>query len=109
MRVSRAVSLRYRGDDKSVRQAGMIANKAVFWWDYDRLNLDSLVPRKIRLSQPFFNSIVRQPIPMDLNGLHVLRQSTLGLDFCLRLTYRAFSLADPLAWTWAQVYARPLP
>ena len=89
-----AVSLRYRGDDKSFRLAGVITDKAVFWWDYYRLDLDSLVPRVIRLSQPFFKSIARQPIPIDLNCLQAVLQSTPSLDLCHWLTCRAFSLTS---------------
>ena len=100
-----AVSLHYRGDDRSVRRAGVIAGKAVFCWD-DRPDVDSLLPSEIRLSHPFFDSIVRQPIPIDLNCLHVLRRSALGLHLYLWLSCRTFSLTHPFALTWKPVYAR---
>jgi len=101
-----ATSLHYRGADKSVRFAGVIADKAVFSWDQDRPNMDRLSPREIRLSQPFFDSIARHPIPIDLNCLQALRRSTLGFDLYLWLTYHTFSLTPPLALTWIQVYAQ---
>ena len=68
--------------------------------------MDSLFPSEIRLSQPFLDSIVRQPIPIDLNCLHALRRSTLGLDLYLWLTYRTFPLTQLLALTWKQVYVQ---
>ena len=104
-----AISLHYRGDAKSIRLAGVIADKAVFWWDYDRPDMDTLFPSEIRLSQPFFDSIVRQPIPINLNCLHALRRSTLGLDLYLWLTYRTFSLTQPLALAWKQLYIQHGP
>ena len=85
-----AVSLYYRRDDRSVR----------------RPDLDSLLPSKFRLSDPFFDSIVRQPIPIDLNCLHVLSRSALGLHLYLWLTCRTFSLTHPFALTWKPVYAQ---
>ncbi len=63
------------------------------------------------LSQPFFDSTLRQPVPIGLNRLHALRRSNPGLDFYPWLTCRTFLLTDPLALTWRQVYAQhgPLP
>ena len=108
---SSAISLTYRGNDKSVHLAGLIAEKSVFWWDYRRPDMDTLFPSEIQLSQPFFDSIVRQPVPIDLNCLHALRRSTLGLDLYLWLTYRTFSLTDPLPLTWKDLYKQlgPFP
>ena len=101
-----AVSLHYRGDDKPVSLPTVIAGKAVFWPDYGRPDMDSFFPSEIRLSRPLFDSIARQPIPSELNCLHALRPSTAGLDLNLRLTYSAFSLTQPLALSWMQVYAQ---
>ena len=68
--------------------------------------MDSYFPSEIRLSQPPFDSIARQSIPIELNYLHALRRSTTGLDLYHRLTYSTFSLTQPLALTWMQVYAQ---
>ena len=84
--------------------SGVIGDKAVFWRDYD-----CLIPSEIRLSQPFFDSTVRQPVPIIINCLHALRRSTRGLDRYFRLTCRAFSLTAPLALTWAHVYTSMAP
>ena len=91
---------------EAVRLAGVIADKTVCWWDYDQPDTDSLFPSEIRLSEPFFRSIPRQPVPVDLNCLHALRRSTLGLDLYLWLTYRTFTLRKDLPWTWKQVYVQ---
>ncbi len=53
------ISLYYKRDDKAVRLAGVIADKTVCWWDYDQPDTDSLFPSEIRLSEPFFRSILR--------------------------------------------------
>jgi hypothetical protein len=87
-----AISLPYRGQDNPVRLAGVVADEAAFRWDYDRPGMDSLFPSEIRLSRPFFDSIARQPPPIDLNLLHALQRSTPGLDLYQWHTYRTFSL-----------------
>jgi len=101
---SATISLHYRGNHNSVRLAGVVGDKAVFWRDFDRL-----IPSEIRLPQPFFDSIVRQPVPVGLNCLHASRRSTLGLDLYLWLTCRTFSLTDPLALSRAQAYTSMVP
>ena len=106
---SSAISLHFRGEGKSVHLAGVIAEQAVFWWDYKRPDMDSLFSSEIRLSQPFFDSIVRQPVPIDINCLQALRKSSLGLDLYLWLTYRTFSLREPLSLTWKQLYVQHGP
>ena len=103
-----AILLHYREANKSVRFAGVIADKAVLYWDYDRPDMDGLVPSEIRLHQTFVDSIVRQPTPICLNCLHALRRSTPGLDLYLWLTCRTLSLTKPLRLTWRQVYAPTL-
>jgi len=85
------------------------AREAVFCRDYDRPDMDSRIPGESRLPQPLVDSIVRQPVPIGLNRLHALRRSSPGHDLYLRLAYRTCSLTDPLAWPWAQVYARHGP
>jgi len=54
-----AASLHYRGDGKPVCLATVIADKAVFWWDYSRAGMDTFFPSEIRLSQPLFDSVAR--------------------------------------------------
>ena len=64
---------------------------------------------KIRLSYPFFQEIIRNPVPIDMNTLTALKRSTLGLDLYLWHTYRMFSLRAPLRLTWRQVYRGVTP
>ena len=104
-----AISLYYLSDNKSVGLASVIVDETVFRRDFHRPDMDNLFPSDIRLSQPYFDSIVCQPVPIDLNCLHALRRSTLGLDLYRWLTYRTVSLTNPLPLTWNQVYAQHGP
>ena len=51
----------------------------------------------MRLSESFFNEIIRHPVPIDMNTLAALKRSSLGLDLYLWLTYRIFTLTSPQA------------
>ncbi len=53
---------------------------------------------KIHLGEQFFNEIITNPIPLDLNILKRLKRSPLGLDLYLWLTYRTFGLTRPLLY-----------
>ena len=57
-----------------------------FWWNPQRPNQPSLWESKIELSEKFFNEIIRHPVPIDMNILHALKRSSLGLDLYLWLT-----------------------
>ena len=59
---------------------------------------------KIHLSEPFFNEIIRHPVPLDMNTLNALKRCSLGLDLYMWLTYRTFALRAPLRLSWRQVY-----
>ena len=59
---------------------------------------------KIQLSEPFFNEIIRHPVPLDMNTLKALKRSALGLDLYLWLVYRTFALRAPLRLSWRQMY-----
>ena len=59
---------------------------------------------KIELGEDFFNEIIRNPIPIDLNTLRAMKRSPLGLDLYLWLTYRTFGLRRPLRLTWPLLY-----
>ena len=86
--------------------AGIIADKAIYWRDYDPPGMDSLFPSEIHLSLPFLDSNVRQLIPMDHNCMHAWRRFNLGLDLYRWLTCRTFLLTQPLALTWEQLYVQ---
>ena len=58
----------------------------------------------MRLSEAFFNEIIRHPVPLDLTTLKALKRSPLGLDLYLWLTYRMFALTTPQRLSWKQMY-----
>ncbi|MBN8888441.1 MAG: pirin [Rudaea sp.] len=47
-------------------------------------------PSAVRVSEPFFEHVLRGPVPVDLRALRALKRSPLALDLYTWLTYRAF-------------------
>ena len=81
-----------------------IASRTEFWENStrpgERVGWDS----KIELGEKFFQEIIRQAVPLDMNILKALKRSSLGLDLYLWLTYRSFTLKRPLRLSWACLY-----
>ena len=55
---------------------------------------------RFELGEPFFQEIIRHPVPLDMNTIKALKRCALGLDLYLWLTYRTFALRAPLRLTW---------
>ena len=98
------VSLIYEDKQQKLRVSSLVADRAEFWWDVKRPATPVLWDSTIRLGEEFFNEIIAHPIPLDMNILRSLKRSSLGLDLYLWLTYRMFTLKDPLQLSWRQLY-----
>ena len=81
-----------------------ISESGEYWWNPQRPDQPSLWDSKIELSEKFFNEIIRNPVPLDMNVLTSLKRCSLGLDLYLWLTYRTFTLRAPLRLSWRQLY-----
>ena len=101
---SASVQLIYEDEHGKQFIASHIADRGEFWWNERKPDERVLWESKIHLSEPFFNEIIRHPVPLDLNTLTALKRSTLGLDLYLWLVYRTFALRAPLRLSWRQVY-----
>ena len=84
--------------------ASAIADRGEFWWDPKRPDKRVLWDSKIRLGEDFFQEVIQNPVPLDMNILKALKRTALGLDLYLWLTYRTFTLTRPLRLSWKQLY-----
>ena len=84
--------------------SSQIADSGEFWWSERRPDERSLWQSKIELSEKFFNEILHNPVPLDMNILKALKRSPLGLDLYMWLTYRTFSLDGPMRLSWPMLY-----
>ena len=98
------VQLIYEDKHGEATVNALIADRTELWWTPRRPNQAGLWESKILLSEPFFQEIIRHPVPLDMNTLTALKRSSLGLDLYLWLTYRTFALRAPLRLSWRQVY-----
>ena len=83
-----------------------VTSRTEFWWDLERPDEPMLWNSKIELGWDFFQEIIRNPVPLDMNILKALKRCSLGLDLYLWLAYRTFALRAPLRLTWRQLYCQ---
>ena len=101
---SATVQLIYEDERGKATVNSLIADSTAFWWNPKRPNQTGRWESKVQLSESFFNEIVSHPVPLDLTTLKALKRSPLGLDLYLWLSYRTFSLRDPLRLPWRHLY-----
>ena len=77
----------YKDDNHRSSANAVIADLTDFWWNPQRPNERVLWESKVRLSESFFNEIIRHPVPLDLTTLKALKRSPLGLDLYLWLAH----------------------
>ena len=99
-----SVSLNYEDERGDASVSSFIADRTEFWWNERKPDEPTLWKSKIYLGEQFFNEIIRNPVPLDMNTLKALKRCSLGLDLYLWLTYRTFALGAPLRLTWRQLY-----
>ena len=97
-----SVQLIYEDEGDKAGISSFVADRTEFWWNEP--DQPSLWESKIYLGEQFFNEIIRNPVPIDMNTLKALKRCALGLDLYLWLTYRTFALRAPLRLSWRQVY-----
>ena len=93
-------------EDESGKQSvgSRITDRTELWWNPKRPDEPMLWDSKIRLSEDFFNEIIRHPVPLDMNTLKALKRSSLGLDLYLWAAYRTFTLKRPMRLSWPTLY-----
>ena len=98
------VQLVYKHDRGEATVNSPVASRTELWWDPKRPDEPVLWESRIRLGEEFFNEVIRNPVPLDMNILKALKRSSLGLDLYLWLVYRTFSLDGPKRLSWAMIY-----
>ena len=99
-----SVQLIYEDKGNKAGISSFVADRTEFWWNERKPDQSSLWQSKIELSEKFFNEIIRNPVPLDMNTLKALKRCSLGLDLYLWLTYRTFALTCPLRLSWPHLY-----
>ena len=86
------------------RVSSYVADRHEFWWNHVNPEDRGQWRSEIRLGEGVFTEIIRHPVPLDMNILKALNQSSLGLDLYLWINYRTFGLDRPLRISWKRLY-----
>ena len=86
------------------RVSSYVADRHEFWWNHVKPEDRGQWRSEIRFGEGVFTEIIRHPVPLDMNILKALNQSSLGLDLYLWINYRTFGLDRPLRISWKRLY-----
>lgn len=96
-----------REDEDRFQFSGLqVASEVDLWWDPKRPGQAAVFGSTVRLTEPFFEEIVRRPVPVDMRALRTLKKSPLGLDLYTWLTYRLSYLKDPTEISWQDLHTQ---
>jgi hypothetical protein len=62
------------------------------WWDYKKPEQGSLFGSWVLLSDDFYESIIKSPVPLRTDILKALKKSPLAIDIYMWVAYRLFSM-----------------
>lgn len=102
--LSASFSWTYRNDKQWSRTNVQVSKKSQLWWDPKIPNQQSLWESYITLNTDFFNEVIRKAVPLDFRVLKVLKNSPLGLDLYMFLSWRIFNLQKPIYISWQSLH-----
>ena len=99
---SSTVSATYRRDGEWRSRGFRPVEEAGLFWDPDHSNGPMTWRSEVRLNQQFFEEVTHQPVPIDMNALHVLTKSrsSMAIDIYQWLTHRVSYLREATTIPW---------
>jgi hypothetical protein len=85
-----------------------IGDGVELWWNAE-VGPSPIFPSIIRVSEPFYDHVLRGAVPVDMRALRAIKRSPLALDMYTWLTHRNFVMrnggraATKIAWSDLQV------
>jgi hypothetical protein len=101
---SARISAVHEGENRWRFSSLQIANEVDLWWDPKKPDQAAVFGSTVRLTDPFYEEIVRRPVPVDMRVLRALKKSPLGLDLYQWLTYRLSYLKKPTTISWRSLH-----
>lgn len=77
-----------------------VSDQHTTWWSGKDPKQGSLFQSSVTLSQPFYDELIANAVPIDMRALRALKQSSMALDIYLWLTHRLFNLKEPIPVSW---------
>lgn len=82
-----------------------IAKSVQLWWsNRESPGDEALWASEVRLSQEFYDSIIKAPVPVDLKALRALGGSSMRVDVYLWTTHRMYYLTKPTRIKWIDLH-----
>ena len=103
---SARISAVYEDSERYRYSSLQIASEVDLWWDPKRPDQAAVFGSTVQLTNPFYEEIVRRPVPVDMRALRALKKSPLGLDLYTWLTYRLSYLEEPTEISWKSLHAQ---
>ena len=97
------ISYAYSNDVTDQFESIPLSKKYHFFWDHRAPGQRGLFESFILLDEDFFHEIIARPVPLNMDAIAALRQSPLGLDLYVWLTYRVSYLKEPQVISWASL------
>ena len=99
--LSASFSWTYETKEMQSRTNIQVSHQSHLWWNsIENPNIPSLWESYIKLNTDFFNEIIRNAVPLDLRVLSVLKNSPLGLDLYMFISWRVFKISKPVFISW---------
>lgn len=101
--LSAAFAWTYSTDKQWTRANIQVSSLSQLWWDEKLPEQQFLWESYIRFNMDFYNEIMRNAVPLDLRVLATLKNSPLGLDLYMFITWRTFKLDKPVYISWGSL------
>ena len=98
--LSASFSWTYENEKMWSRTNIQVSHQTRLWWNPKLPDQQSLWESYIKLNTDFFNEIIRKAVPLDFRVLKSLKNSPLGLDLYMFLSWRVFNLKQPVSISW---------
>ncbi len=87
---SASISFQYEDNTQWRMQQMHVTEGTHFFWeeDFQAKNKNGIFKQKIKIGDALFQEIMQAPIPVDVNAINALKDSSLALDIYFWLTYR---------------------
>jgi hypothetical protein len=104
--LSAGFSWTYENEKVWSRKNVQVSHQSQLWWDPKSPDQYALWESYIELNTDFFNEIIRHPVPIDLRVIETLKNSPLGLDLYMFLSWRTFNLKDSVFISWEGLHTQ---
>lgn len=97
---SSVIQCSYTTNERHAVKSIVVADEADLWWSPSSPGQHGLVDSTVKLSQPFYDEIINNPVPVDMRALQALRKSPMALDLYCWATYRVSYLKGRAFIPW---------